>query len=156
MCGTKRDRIKTEKGNIMKNGSSSQSLSLEQRLIKLERINKGLVISIITAMVVVFSMGALPNKNGNVFENIEARSFTLVDAAGNIRAHIISNQDGAEFTVFDGNQKRRIEIVSDEQGDFVMLNDKKGTNRVVLTAPQHSKAEMTLYDESHGDTWSAP
>jgi hypothetical protein len=145
--------IKKEK---MENNQGPQLISLEQRLVRLERVNKGLLIFIIAILIIVFSIGALPNKNGDIFENIVARSFTLVDAAGNKRAHIISNQAGAEFAVFDGNQKIRIEIVSDEQGDFLMLNDKKGTNRVVLTAPQHNKAEITLYDESHGDTWSAP
>jgi hypothetical protein len=131
-------------------------LSLEDRMKKIETTNRRLILALVGLASLLVFIGAAGQFEASVSGEIKSKSFVLIDEQGNQRALLGASKNGTQLVFFDSKMKKRIELEYDDQGAFLVLSDKMGTSRAVLAAPQHSTAEITLYDERHSDTWSAP
>jgi hypothetical protein len=125
-------------------------MTLEERLTRLERMNRRLTLSLVlaggmVATLVVLAVGGCTGPTAPP-ESITARQFVLVDAKGKRRATLGTTTDRAGLWVFDEGGKTRAMLGMFRDGPGLDLVDEGGKTRVGLALTKDGPS-LTLFDE---------
>jgi len=114
--------------------------SLEVRVMRLERANHVLILTVILAMAGIVLVGA-----GSTPRNVTASSFELVDADGRVRATLTMGEDGPRMTLKDEAGVDRISISHEKEGTGMFIADAEGTTRIGVAQWAHGGGGFALH-----------
>ena len=122
-------------------------MSLEDRIRKLERNNRRLVIGAIGGggvLLVALGLGAAAPEI--VPETIRARAVEVVDGNGTVRVRLSTQGDGgAALYLFDTAARRRVALLHDDDQTALLLYDQSGDTRVGAAQFAHGGGGFALH-----------
>ena len=122
-------------------------MSLEERIRRLERANRRLVIGATggaIALVIVFGLGAA--ESPVVPDTLRARAIKVVDGDGTVRARLSTQGDGGSaLYLYDTSARRRVGLLHDDDQTALYLYDGSGDTRVGAAQFAHGGGGFALH-----------
>ena len=124
-------------------------MSIEERLERLERNNHRILVGLLAAILLVIGVAAAPKAGGNVFAEVRAHTFKLVDSKGRTRGLMFTSEENgkASLGLSDENGNSSIFIAVDKDGTSLGLQDKNDRLRAALYVDKVGPM-LNLFDES--------
>jgi hypothetical protein len=129
-------------------GQGEQTMTTEERLTRLERMNRRLTLALVfMGLAATLVVAAGTGQNDAVPEVVKARSFVLVDGNGKMRALLQLDKDGPSLELCGENEKPRLRLAASKSGAGVFLGGENGKARVGLIVNKDGP-HVGLYDEN--------
>jgi hypothetical protein len=120
-----------------------QEMTIEQRLLFLERSNKQLKAGMLAIGILAGAVGIL-GAGLPAPKTITAERFVLMDDAGNQRAELSANAKAAALQFLNSDGTRALVIAAGSAGNGIFVSDRKGSARASLIATDDGTANFAM------------
>lgn len=101
-------------------------MTIEERLERLERNNRRLLVGLVTVILFGVGVAATPNNGKDIFDEVRARAIFVVDRNNNPRVWLYVDKDGPTLSMFseNGNASAHLSVTNGWSG--IILHNENG------------------------------